>query len=128
MTWALQVMAILSIVVGLIILHTISREKARRQRQEINLQKILGASFSDLKNLVRLEFGALGFFSAILGVSLSTGASLVLSHYIFDRVWNFNWQLPIIMITGVTLVSCITAEIATRKVLGEKPIQLFKDD
>ena len=128
MTWALQVMAILSIVVGLIILHTISREKARRQRQEINLQKILGASFSDLKNLVRLEFGALGFFSAILGVSLSTGASLVLSHYIFDRVWNFNWQLPIIMVTGVTLISCITAEIATRKVLGEKPIQLFKDD
>ena len=47
MTWALQVMAILSIIVGLIILHTISREKARRQRQEINLQKILGASFSD---------------------------------------------------------------------------------
>ena len=55
-------MAILSIIVGLIILHTISREKARRQRQEINLQKILGASFSDLKNLVRLEFGALWLF------------------------------------------------------------------
>ena len=33
MTWALQVMAILSIIVGLIILHTISREKARRQRR-----------------------------------------------------------------------------------------------
>jgi putative ABC transport system permease protein len=128
MTWALQVMAILSIVVGLIILHTISREKARRQRQEINLQKILGASFTDLKNLVRLEFGALGFFSAVLGVTLSSGASFVLSHYIFDRVWSFHWQLPLIMITGVTLISCITAEIATRKVLSEKPIDLFKDD
>ena len=63
MTWALQVMAILSIIVGLIILHTISREKARRQRQEINLQKILGASFKDLRNLVRIEFGILGFFA-----------------------------------------------------------------
>ena len=61
MTWALKVMAILSILVGLIILHTISVEKARRQRNEINLQKILGASFSDLRNLVRIEFGSLGF-------------------------------------------------------------------
>ena len=128
MTWALQVMAILSIIVGLIILHTISREKARRQRQEINLQKILGASFSDLKNLVRLEFGALGLFSAVLGIALSSGSSFVLSHYIFDRVWSFYWPLPLIMITGVTLLSCFTAEIATRKVLREKPIQLFKDD
>jgi putative ABC transport system permease protein len=128
MTWALQVMAILSIVVGLIILHTISREKARRQRQEINLQKILGASFSDLKNLVRLEFGALGFFSAVLGVSLSSGASFVLSHYIFDRVWSFHWQLPLIMITGVTLLACITAEVATRKVLQEKPLELLRGE
>ncbi len=128
MTWALQVMAILSIVVGLIILHTISREKARRQRQEINLQKILGASFSDLKNLVRLEFGALGFFSAGLGVSLSSGASFVLSHYIFDRVWSFHWQLPLIMITGVTLLACITAEVATRKVLQEKPLELLRGE
>ena len=49
------------------------------------LQKILGASFSDLRNLVRLEFGALGFFSAILGVSLSSAASFLLSHFILTE-------------------------------------------
>ena len=128
MTWALQVMAILSILVGLIILHTISREKARQQRQEINLQKILGASFSDLRNLVRLEFGALGFFSSVLGVFLSSVASYILSQFIFDKVWSFYWQLPVIMIVTVTLLSCITAEFSTRKVLKEKPAELFRQD
>ena len=128
MTWALQVMALLSILVGLVILHTIAREKARRQRKEINLQKILGASFSDLRNLVRLEFGALGFFSAILGVSLSSAASFLLSHFIFDRVWSFHWQLPVTMIIGVTLLACVTAELSIRKVLREKPLYLLQGD
>lgn len=128
MTWALQIMAILSIVVGLIILHTISREKARRQRQEINLQKILGASFSDLRNIVRLEFGTLGFFSSVLGVSLSLGASFFLSQYIFDRVWSFHWQLPLAMIFTITILSCLTAEFSTRKVLQEKPLGLLRGE
>ena len=128
MTWALQVMAILSIIVGLIILHTISREKARRQRQEINLQKILGASFTDLRNLVRLEFGALGFFASLLGVALSSVASYLLSQHIFDRVWSFHWQLPMLMVLAVTILSCITAEFSTRKVLHEKPLDLLRGE
>ena len=61
MTWALQLMAILSIMAGLVILYSISREKAREQRWEINLLKILGASFKDLRNQVRIEFGLLDF-------------------------------------------------------------------
>ncbi len=128
MTWALKVMAILSILVGLIILHTISVEKARRQRNEINLQKILGASFSDLRNLVRIEFGSLGFLAAVIGVSLSSGASFVISHYIFDRVWSFHWELPASMIIAVTFLSWITAEFSTRKILKEKPLELLHGD
>ena len=121
-------MAILSILVGLIILHTISVEKARRQRNEINLQKILGASFSDLRNLVRIEFGSLGFLAAVIGVSLSSGASFVISHYIFDRVWSFHWELPVSMIIAVTFLSWITAEFSTRKILKEKPLELLHSD
>lgn len=128
MTWALQIMAILCIIVGLIILHTISKEKARLQRQEINLQKILGASFSDLRNLVRLEFGALGLFAGLLGVLLSSISSYFLSQHIFDRVWSFHWQLPLLMVFSVTVLSCITAEFSTRKVLQEKPLDLLRGE
>ena len=63
----------LSILAGLVILYSISREKAREQRWEINLMKVLGASFKDLRNQVRFEFGLLCFCASILGVSLSTG-------------------------------------------------------
>ena len=120
--------ALLSIIVGIIILHSVAREKARLQRRELNLQKILGASFADLRNMVRLEFGTLGLFSSLLGISLSLISSFLISSQIFDRVWIFQWSIPLMLVFGVTAVTCITAELSTKKFLKEKPLDLFRGD
>ena len=79
MTWALQVMAGLSVLAGLVILYSVSREKVHRQRWEINLQKVLGARFSNLRNQV-LEFGILGLATSLTGISLSTLVSRIFSN------------------------------------------------
>ena len=128
MTWALQLMAILSILAGLVILYSISREKAREQRWEINLLKILGASFSDLRNQVRIEFGLLGLCASILGVSLSAMVSFILAEYIFDKVWTFQLALPLGIIFTVVTLSVLTAEWATKKVLLEKPNSILQEN
>ncbi len=127
MTWALQVMAALSILAGLIILFCVSREKAYKQRQELNLQKVLGASFNHLRNQVRLEFGMLGLAASIVGASLSTLVSYVFSEVIFDRVWSFYWPLPVGITVIVVTLSILTAEIATRKTLRLKPSILLQE-
>ena len=127
MTWALQVMAGLSILAGIIVLYSLAREKARQQRWEINLLKILGASFQDLKNLVRLEFGLLALSASILGVLLSLATSYLLADKIFDRVWSFHLGLPLSVILGVTLLSLLVTEIATRRVLKESPSSLLNE-
>jgi putative ABC transport system permease protein len=127
MTWALQLMAILSIMAGLVILYSISREKAREQRWEINLLKILGASFKDLRNQVRIEFGLLGLCASILGVSLSALVSFILAEYIFDKVWTFHLALPLGIIFTVLTLSVLTAEWATKKVLLEKPNSILQE-
>ena len=121
MTWVLQLMAMLSILAGLVILYSISKEKAREQRWEINLLKILGASFKDLKNQVRIEFALLGFCSSLVGVLLSSLFSFILAEYIFDKVWAFNLILPLLIISVVVALSVITAEWGIRKLLNEKP-------
>jgi putative ABC transport system permease protein len=128
MTWALQLMAILSIMAGLVILYSISREKAREQRWEINLLKILGASFKDLRNQVRIEFGLLGLCASILGVSLSALVSFILAEYIFDKVWTFHLALPLGIIFTVVTLSVLTAEWATKKVLLEKPNSILQEN
>ena len=127
MTWALQLMASLSIFAGIIVLYTLAKEKARQQRWELNLLKILGASFSDLRVLIRVEFGLLAFTASLLGILLSLTTSYFLAEKIFDRVWSFHPTLPLSVLLGVTLISLIITEIATRNVLKEKPNILLGD-
>ena len=125
MTWALQVMAGLSIFAGIIVLYSLALEKARQQRWEINLLKILGASFQDLRQLVRIEFGLLALSASSLGVVLSLATSYLLAEKIFDRVWSFHLGLPVSIVIGVTLLSLVVTEFATRKVLKESPVALL---
>jgi predicted lysophospholipase L1 biosynthesis ABC-type transport system permease subunit len=76
---------------------------------------------------VRFEFGLLGFCASILGVSLSTLVSFVLSKYIFDKVWSLQIALPLFVIAGVVTLSVLTSELATKKVLAEKPSSILQD-
>jgi putative ABC transport system permease protein len=127
MTWALQIMAGLSILAGLTILFSVSREKAHKLRWELNLQKVLGASFSDLRNQVRLEFGMLGLFASLIGASLSALVSFVFAEVIFDRVWSFHLGLPCVITVTVVVLSVLTAEFAAKKVLKMKPAYLLRE-
>ena len=125
MTWALQVMAGLSILAGLVVLYSLAREKARRQKRELNLLKILGASFADLKAQVRIEFGLLSLSASCLGIFLSLGTSYLLAEKVFDRVWSLQWSLPVTMVAGVFALSLLVTELATRKILKEKPVSIL---
>ena len=125
MTWALQIMALLSILAGVVVLYSLAREKARRQKRELNLLKILGASFSDLKIQVRIEFGLLAFSASSLGIILSLTTSYLLAVKVFDRVWSFQWELPFLIVVGVITISLIVTELATRKFLKEKPLSIL---
>ena len=126
MTWALQVMAFLSILAGLVILYSISREKVHDQKWDINLMKILGASFKDLNNIVRLEFGLLGLLASVLGVGLSSLVSFILAEFIFDKVWSFQILLPLGIVSIVVLLCIITAEWATKRTLKENQVPFYK--
>ena len=127
MTWALQVMAFLSILAGLVILYSISREKVHDQKWDINLMKILGASFKDLNNIVRLEFGLLGLLASVLGVGLSSLVSFILAEFIFDKVWSFQILLPLGIVSIVVLLCIITAEWATKANSQGKPSSILQE-
>ena len=127
MTWALQVMAALSILAGLVILFCVVREKARAQRWEMNLQKVLGSTTSQLRRQIWIEFGLLGAGASLIGTCLSLGTSYLLSVQVFDRVWSFRWDLPILVVGCVIALSVLTADFAARRALREKPVRLLQE-
>jgi len=127
MTWALQLMATLSVLAGLVILFCVVREKARSQSWEMNLQKVLGCTGRQLRHQVWIEFGILGGGAAIIGSLLSLVTSYLLSVQVFDRVWSFRWDLPVGVVICVIVLSVITADFGARKALRQKPARLLQE-
>ena len=125
-SWAIRVMAYLSILVGLVVLFSIARYEIQHRFWEINLLKVLGARFQDLRFIVQIEFGILGLFAAIFGVILSNGMSFVISYIIFERLWSFSWQMTLFSIVGISLLCIGTALLATHQLLKQKPLKLLQ--
>jgi putative ABC transport system permease protein len=125
-SWAIKVMAYLSILAGLVVLFSIARYEVKSRYWEINLLKILGANFSDVRGIVQLEFGILGFFAAFSGVALSLAMSYSISYYVFDSLWRLDWLLTGFSVVAITALSILTALVATRSVLAQKPLELLR--
>ncbi len=125
-SWAIRVMAYLSILAGLVVLFSIARYEVQQRFWEINLLKVLGARFQDIRTIIQIEFGILGFFAALFGVALSVILSFTISYIIFESIWNFSWYMMIISIASISLLSMVTALVATHHVLKQKPLGLLK--
>lgn len=125
-SWAISVMAYLSIFAGLVVLFSIARYEIKSRFWEINLLKILGANFSDVKHIVEIEFGILGFFAALTGVTLSLAMSYGISYFIFDGLWSFSPGITAFTILAICALSILTALIATLSVLKQKPLELLR--
>jgi len=125
-SWAIRVMAYLSILAGLVVLFSIARYEVKSRFWEINLLKILGANFNDVKGMVQLEFGILGFFAAFAGVVMSLAMSYSISWFVFDNLWRFDAVLTGFSVVAITALSILTALAATVSVLKQKPLELLR--
>ncbi len=127
-SWGIKVMAYLSIFAGLVVLFSIARYEVKSRFWEVNLLKILGANFRDVKSMIQIEFGILGFFAALVGVSMSLLISYAISWFVFDSIWQLSWSITVFSLVAITTLSVVTALVATMSVLRQKPLQLLRAD
>jgi len=124
--WALTSTASLSLVVGLVLIFAIARDQARARRWEINLLKVLGADFAQIRKVLDIEFGVLGLLATAAGIGCSCLASAILSTAVLGASWS-PAILPMLF-AGIAIPSiCVaTARVATRGVLRERPLALLQ--
>ena len=125
-SWAIQVMAFSAIFVGMIVVYSIARYNSQSRMKEINLLKILGASFNNIRQIIILEFCLFGFSASLVGSILSLAASWIMSYLIFDSIWAISWSVVLITVLSVTLLTMSAAYLGTRKALKQKPISLLQ--
>lgn len=123
--FSIKSIALLAIGAGLMALYSIAGNEAFRHAPEINLLKVLGTRFSDIRLLTVLQFGLLGCAASVFSVFISTTLSYVISWYFFDRIWGLDIFSSIWIVIGTTLTCIFTAALATRSVIRQKPVTLL---
>jgi putative ABC transport system permease protein len=122
---SIKFMAYLAILAGLVSIYSIARHEAHKHEKEINLLKILGAGFNDIRKISSLEFGFIGLTASIFAIVMSLIFSYLVSYYFFDRLWAFRWEYGVFIIIATTLICILTAVFATEKVIRKKAILLL---
>ena len=103
-SWTFSGMSYLTLLVGFFVLLSTLMIQIGQRRQEMQLYKILGASGSDLFQILNVEYVLIVVLALLSGALLSVAVSEVLSLYIFDKhvLIHFSTLLKNISIIGLS--------------------------
>jgi len=125
---SIRFMAWLAIAAGLVSIFSIARHEARKNENQINLLKVLGADFKTIQAITVLEFGFIGFTAALFAMVLSFGFSIAISEYFFDSLWQFDPRVSLAILFLTTCICMGTALMASRKIINTKPVKLLAEN
>jgi len=124
---SIRFMAWLAMGAGLVSIFSIARHQARKNRNQINLLKVLGCDFRTLQRVSLVEFGFIGFLAALFALALSMGFSLAISWYFFDNLWQFDLVYLAVILAVSTGVCMATGLWAALRVMKDSPLGLLSN-
>ena len=124
-SFAINFMALISIIAGLVVVFSIARQEVQRRLWEINLLKVLGAGFTEIRWIIMIEFGLLGFMASLSGIIVSIILSYGISFYYFERLWSLNPAFNLSTLVAISLICGATAMAAAGKAIRQKPAALL---
>jgi len=116
---------VISFFPGLVSVFSIVRHETRKNENQVNLLKVLGADFKAVQGITLLEFGFIGFTASLFVLILSFGFSRAISFYFFDSLWQFDLKASFLILLLTTFICMGTAMAASRKVMNTKPVKLL---
>lgn len=128
MSWSLELMAALTLVTGYIVLFSIVRSNMKLRRWELNMLKILGASWKEVASFILTEFTFLAFISSFIGAFLSVGVSYGLNLYLFEGGFEFNLTTPLMSVVLITALSVLISFLASRDIVKESALGILRED
>ena len=124
---ALQVMALLSLITGLVVIGSISYHQAQQRRWETALLKTLGVPFETIRSISRIEFFLIGIGAALLGVICASALSWIFSVYIFESDFYFGWEVPLLTLIIIPAACVLTSELSSRPVLKDSALKWLSE-
>jgi putative ABC transport system permease protein len=100
MSLALQLMAVISIILGLFIFIVLIKTQINERINEFNLLKTLGTDTQTIQKIILIQFLFILSLSLIIGISMG----MVLTHILVTTVFNISTQFDLISVSLVVLI------------------------
>jgi putative ABC transport system permease protein len=120
-------LAAFSILSGVVILASSIASTRFRRIREVVVLKTLGAKRSHIAAVFSVEFLVLGLLAGLVGVVFANLLSRVLMHRM-DVLFHIEWAAGCFAIAGTALLAIVTGWLASFRMLGQKPLQVLREE
>lgn len=121
MSWALELMALLSLLAGTVVVVSMARQQVQSRNWDLNMLKILGATERSLLYGFMIEFTLLALIGALFGIVLSYAVGFGIVYFVFDGVFQIVWLEPILSLLVILALVSIVAVTSLYSLVRQKP-------
>lgn len=126
-TVVVRVLAIFSILAGLLILASSIAGTRFRRMQETVVLKTLGATRMRIARMFSIEFTVLGLLSGAVGIVFANLLAHVLLHRM-EIACAIQWAAAVVALVGTAVLATATGWIASFRILGLRPLDVLREE
>jgi putative ABC transport system permease protein len=126
-TVVVRFLAAFSILSGAIILASSIASTHFRRVREVVVLKTLGAKRNHIAAVFSVEFIVLGLLAGLVGVIFANLLSRILLHQL-DVAFHVEWPATAVALVGTAVLAVTTGWAASFRILGQKPLQVLREE
>lgn len=126
-TVVVRFLAAFSILSGAVILASSIASTHFRRVREVVVLKTLGAKRNHIAAVFSVEFIVLGLLAGLVGVIFANLLTRVLLHQL-DVGFHIEWLATAVALAGTAVLATVTGWIASFRILGQKPLQILREE
>ncbi len=128
LAWAIQGIALLSMVSGAVVMIAALSSTRYRRLYESAILKAIGGTRRIVVESFAVEFALIGGLAGLIGVGLASALSWAILHFFLDLSWTFQ---PLVLGWGLLATVGLAVAVgflSTFKILGEPPLAVLRQE
>ena len=128
LAWAIQGMAILSIIGGAAVMVAALSSTRYRRLHESAILKAIGSTRQIVVQIFAIEFAVIGSLAGLIGIGLASTLSWVILHFFLDITWDFQLTILAWGLFATIALAVIVGFLSTFRVLGQSPLAVLRQE
>ena len=128
LAWAIQGIALLSMVSGAVVMTAAVSSTRYRRLYEAAILKAIGGTRRVVVASFAVEFALIGGLAGLIGVGLASVLSWAILHFFLDLAWTVQ---PVVLAWGLLATVALAVAVgflSTFKILGEPPLAVLRQE